>query len=299
VAETLTPSTLTTSTLTTWDTAVASWQQALGCLSAAALIARPPEWAPVRPEVLDAARAVLDAAGLDPAQAPPAEQITGPLAQAAAITGPVGFDWLDQPDAALLAQGRMSGHGARLAARHVLARLDGLTQRLNRPGAAILDVGTGVATLATALAEQFPTATVTGLDVSEQVLALAHTELAGHPASDRVRLRCQDVATLDEREAYDLAWIPAPFMAPAALTAGVTAMAAALRPRGWLLLGHGDLPLDRPLDAAVTRLITAAWGGTALTSDDAANLLTAAGLTDVTPVGAVPRAPSMTAARRP
>lgn len=291
-----------TETLTpriTWDTAVASWQEALGCLSAAALVARPPESAPARPELLAAARAVLDAAGLDPAEAPPAEQITGPLAQAAAITGPAGLAWPDQPDAALLAQGRMSGHGARLAARHVLARLDGLTQRLNRPGAAILDVGTGVAALATAMAEQFPAASVTGLDVSERVLALARTELAGHPAADRVRLRCQDVATLDEREAYDLAWIPAPFMTSDALSAGIPAMAAALRPGGWLLLGHGDLPPDRPLNAAITRFTTAAWGGTALSGDSAARLLTDAGLTDVTPVGAVPHAPSMTAARRP
>lgn len=291
--------TRTPSPLTTWDAALASWQQALGCLSAAALVARPPEWTPARPELLHAARAVLDAAGLDPAQAPPAEQITRSLAQAAAITGPVGFTWLDQPDEALLAQGRISGHGARLAARHVLGRLDGLTERLDRAGAAILDVGTGVATLATALAEQFPAVTVTGLDVSERVLALARTELAGHPAAHRVRLRCQDVAGLDEREAYDLAWIPAPFVPPAALTAGVAATAAALRPSGWLLLGLGDLPPDRPLDAAVSRLNTAAWGGTALSDDDAAHLLTAAGLTDVTHIGAVPGAPSMTAARRP
>ena len=291
--------TATLTPTTSWDSALAAWMRALGCLGAAALVTRPPEWAPVRPEVLAAAREVLAAAGLDPAAAPAAQQLTGPLAQAAAITGPGEFTWLGQPDATLLAQGRASGHAARLAARHVLADLDGLTERLGRPGAAILDVGTGVAALAAALAEQFPAAIVTGLDVSERVLGLAHTELAGHLAADRVRLRMQDVATLDEREAYDLAWIPAPFVAPAALAAGVAAVAAALRPGGWLLLGHAALPADQPLDAAVARLITAAWNGTALTTAEAEQLLTDAGLTEVTTSAAVPGAPAMTAGRRP
>jgi SAM-dependent methyltransferase len=291
--------TATLTPTTSWDTALVSWVRALGCLGAAALVTRPPDWAPVRPEVLDAARAVLVAAGLDPTAAPPAHQLAGLLAQVAAVAGPAEFTWLEQPDAVLLAQGRASGHGARLMARHVLAGLAGLTERLGRPGAAILDVGTGVAAIAAAFAEQFPAVTVTGLDVSERVLALARAELAGNPAADRVRLRRQDVAALDEREAYDLAWIPAPFIAPEKLTAGVAAAAAALRPGGWLLLGRGDLDADQPVDTAVARLAISAWGGTALTTDDTRQLLADVGLTDVTTIATPPGAPALTAGRRP
>jgi SAM-dependent methyltransferase len=216
-----------------------------------------------------------------------------------AITSPGEFAWLEQPDAVLLAQGRASGQGVRLTAPHVLADLTGLTERLGRPGAAILDVGTGVAALAAALAELFPAATVTGLDVSERVLALARTELADNPVADRVRLRRQDIATLDERETYDLAWIPVPFIAHDKLTVGVAATAAALRQGGWLLLGHRDLHADQPLDTAVARLVITAWGGTALTTDDAQQLLATVGLTDVTTIATPPGAPAMTAGRRP
>jgi SAM-dependent methyltransferase len=240
------------------------------------------------------------AAGLDPAEAPSGQQLAGPLAQVAAVVGPGEFAWLEQPDAVLLAQGRASGHGVQFAAPRIVAALTGLAERLARPGAAILDVGTGVAAIAAALAEQFPAVTVTGLDVSERVLALARAELAGHPAVDRVRLRRQDIAALDERETYDLAWIPVPFIAPDTLTAGVAAAAAALRPGGWLLLGLGDVNADQSsLDAAVARLTITAWGGTTLTTDDARELLAGVGLTDVTTIATPPGAPAMTAGRRP
>jgi len=291
--------TTTLTPTTSWNAALSEWKRALGCLGAAALVTRPPDWAPMRPDVLEAARAVLVAAGLDPAEAPSGRQLACPLAQVAAVVGPGEFAWLEQPDAVLLAQGRASGHGVRFAAPHILAALTGLTERLGRPGGAILDVGTGVAAIDAALAEQFPAVTVTGLDVSERVLALARTELAGHSAAARVRLCRQDIATLDERETYDLAWIPVPFIAPDKLTAGVAAAAAALRPGGWLLLGLGDVNADRSLDTAVARLTIAAWGGTALTADDARQLLIGVGLTDVTTIATPPGAPAMTAGRRP
>ena len=291
--------TITSTTTTSWNAVLAEWTRALGCLGAAALVTRPPDWAPVRPEVLEAARAVLMAAGLDPAEPPSGLQLAGLLAQVAAVVGPGEYAWIEQPDALLLAQGRASGHGVRFAAPHILAALAGLTERLNRPGAAILDVGTGVAAIAAALAEQFPSVTVTGLDVSERVLALARSELAGHPAADRVRLRRQDIATLDERETYDLAWIPAPFIAPDKLTVGVAAAATALRPGGWLLIGLGGVNADQSLDTAIARLTIAAWGGTASTADDVRQVLTGVGLTDVTTIPTPPGVPAMTAGRRP
>jgi hypothetical protein len=37
---------------TNWNAALATWMRALGCLGAAALVTRPPDWAPVRPDVL-------------------------------------------------------------------------------------------------------------------------------------------------------------------------------------------------------------------------------------------------------
>ena len=66
-------------------------------------------------------------------------------------------------------------------------------------------------------------------------------------------------------------------------------VAAALRPGGWLILGHGKLGGTAAEDA-VTRLKTLAYGGTALDEAAACHLLRSAGLTSVrsmpTPAGA-------------
>ena len=161
-------------TALSWESSLASWNRGLACLAAGVLVARSSEASDRVPaDLLAAARAVLDATGLDPAGAPPGAQLEASLLQAAGIINPSGFSWLDQTDEALLAQGLASARTAVLMARHVLPRLEGLTSRLTRPGAAILDVGTGVAALAAALAQEYPAVTVTGLDVSERVLSLA------------------------------------------------------------------------------------------------------------------------------
>ncbi len=71
------------------------------------------------------------------------------------------------------------------------------------------------------------------------VLRLAATTIAQSTVADRVEIREQDVATLDESAAYDLVWIPAPFVPAVALEAGTANVARALVPGGWVLLAHG------------------------------------------------------------
>ena len=162
----------------------------------------------------------------------------------------------------------------------------------------MLDVGTGVAALAVAYAEQFPNLTVVGLDVLPRVLALAARTVAASPVADRVELREQDVATLTEVEAYDLGWLPAPFLPEPALRAGVGRVVASLRQGGWLMVGHGKLN-GEPTDAAVTRFKTVAFGGTALDDSQAHQLLREAGLEAVVTVPTPPGAPALTIGRRP
>jgi len=57
----------------------------------------------------------------------------------------------------------------------------------------ILDVGCGTGSLAFALAERFPSATITGLDLSEELVGFAQTN---NPAPDRVRLEVGDACHL-------------------------------------------------------------------------------------------------------
>jgi hypothetical protein len=240
---------------------------------------------------------VVDGSG-DGDRAGIAAQAAAPILQVAAVLRGEGGSWAGQSDEALLAQGRASAQGAAMMARFVFPQLPGLLDALRRPGARMLDVGTGVAALAVAYAEQFPALTVVGLDVLPRVLALARTTLAAHPAGDRVVLREQDVATLDEPETYALAWLPAPFVPPEPLRAGVERLRAALVPGGWLVLGHGRFAGD-PLDDAVSRFKTVAYGGTALDDGQAAGLLGDAGLEEVRTVPTPPGAPALTVGRRP
>jgi len=225
-------------------------------------------------------------------------EAAAPVLQAAAVLRGEADLWAGQSDEALLAQGRASAQGPPLMARFVFTALPGLLDALGRPGARMLDVGTGVGGLAVAYAEEFPALTVVGIDVLPRVLALAADTVAASPVADRVLLREQDVSALDEPDTYALAWLPAPFVPEAPLRAGIDRLRAALVPGGWLVMGHGKFGAD-PVTDAVGRFKTVAYGGTALDDAQAAALLTGAGFEDVRNLPTPPGAPALTVARRP
>jgi hypothetical protein len=64
------------------------------------------------------------------------------------------------------------------------------------------------------------------------------------------------------------------------------------------MLGHGKFAGD-PLDVAITRFKTLAYGGTALDDEEAGQLLRGAGLVDVRSIPTPPGAPAITVGRRP
>ena len=227
-----------------------------------------------------------------------AAQATQPLLLLAATMAGQEASWMALPDEALIAQGEASGQMAPAFQQLVLPRLTGLSERLGRPGASMLDVGTGIGAIATAMAGAFPQLRVTGIDVAPRVLALAHRRLADLDVQDRVTLREQSMAELAETDTYDLIWVPAPFVGQPALGQGLARAAAALKPGGWLMLGHGRLSDEAPLQQALTRFKTAVYGGTALDDDAAAAALTVQGLVEVTRIPAPPGAPAITVGRR-
>ena len=226
-----------------------------------------------------------------------AAQAAAPLLQTAALIRGDGQLWQGQSDEALLAQGRASAQGAASMARFGLPSLPGLAEALARPGAMMLDVGTGVAAMAVAYAELFPELTVVGLDVLPRVLALAASTVAASDVADRVVLREQDVATLDEEGTYAFAWLPAPFVPEAALLAGIPRVARAMSPGGWVMLGHGRFT-EGSADNAITRFKTVAYGGTPLDDEQAERLLRDAGLQGVTTLPTPPGSPALTVGRK-
>lgn len=256
------------------------------------------------PSVLAAAEGVVrtcgidlpsDAAGLQPELA--AAQAAAPLYQVAEVLRGGGH-WRELSDEALTAQGAASGQAAGLFVEFALPHLDGLAEALSRTGARMLDVGTGTGALAVAYAVTFPELTVVGLDVMPRALALAEQVVAQSPVAGRVELRLQDVADLDETDSYDLAWVPAPFVPPDALNAGMQAIVQAMRAGGWAMIGHGKFAGD-PLDDALTRFKTVIYGGTSLDDPRAQALLTEAGLADVFTMPTPPGAPAITVGRKP
>src|SRR4029077_4004988 len=75
-----------------------------------------------------------------------------------------------------------------------------------------LDVGTGVGWLAVAATNVWPSANVVGIDVNDHVLERARANVASVGLEDRITLRKQSVAELDDVDAYDLAWVPTFFI---------------------------------------------------------------------------------------
>ena len=251
-----------------------------------------------------AARAVLEASGLQGMASLGAEETGGlaaqaaaPIHQVAALLRSEGQMWADQSDEALLAQGRASARGAAAFAQFGLPRLAGV-QEAFAEGARMLDVGTGVAAMAVAYAERFPRLTVVGIDVMPRVLGLAEQNVAASSVSDRIILREQNVSSLDEPETYAFAWLPAPFIPASALGDGAQRVVESLRPGGWLMLGHGKYG-GSAIDDAVGRFKTIAYGGTALDDGEAEGMLRSAGLVDVRTVPTPQGAPAITVGRKP
>ncbi len=95
----------------------------------------------------------------------------------------------DQVDPPLLQSiGRLS-MGIADAVRSAEDTLPGLTGALVRPGATLLDVGTGTGWLAIALARAHPALRVTGIDVFAPALELARANVADAGLTDRIDLR--------------------------------------------------------------------------------------------------------------
>jgi hypothetical protein len=152
--------------------------------------------------------------------------------------------------------------------------------------ASLLDVGVGVGWLTVAAAQQWPSATITGIDIWEPALERARTNIGASGLDDRVELRRQDVVDLDDVDVFDCAWVPTFFIPDASIVTAVANVVRAVEPGGHVVLGRftdggGDLA-----DATST-LLTVRGGGTALSADDCLSLLRDAGCDEAqaVPVG--------------
>ena len=237
---------------------------------------------------------LVEAAGGNPT-ALAAQAATGILQSAALLAG--ANAWTRQDDEAIVAQGRASAQAAPAFKAFAVPMMEGLGELLSAPRPMMLDVGVGVAAMAVAYCEAFPGLRVVGLDVFPRALELARRIIDDAGMGDRVELRHQDVAALEDRDVFCLAWLPAPFVPRAAIEAGLPRMMRALVPGGWVVVGHGKFGTGGRSDA-LTRFQTVAFGGTALDNDEAQDLLRAVGLEQVATLPTPPGAPGVTVGRK-
>ncbi|WP_051840457.1 SAM-dependent methyltransferase [Streptomyces sp. NRRL F-5126] len=215
-----------------------------------------------------------------------------------AAVGEGGTGWDSQRDDVLLDQGRASAATGHALVERLVPALPGLADRLAVDGS-VLDIGTGTGALALALAQDLPHVRVTGIDILERAIRLAHRQLDGTDGglADRIELRHQDAADLRERNTYDLIWLPAPFLSDGALRACLPHVARALRDGGWLVAGTNPEPRE-PLLAAVARWTATRNGGSAVTADRMAEELERIGFRDLRRILTVPGGPLLVVGRR-
>jgi hypothetical protein len=131
----------------------------------------------------------------------------------------------------------------------------GLADLLAQPVRALLDVGDRVAALAVVYAEALRPRACRRHRGPPPGQRLANKIVADSAASDRIEIQLQDLQELEERDHFAMGWAPASFLPETALRNGIRAVARALMPGGWLLLGHGRVT-GSPLERAITRFKT-------------------------------------------
>ncbi len=233
------------------------------------------------PEIAAALGAVTAAAGVDlESLAPPQQQM---IANIIRLNFAQAADLLREPSRApgwsytdptiLEGIGRASGMiPTLLAANPELADLT-----------SFLDVGVGVGWLAIAAASTWPQCSVVGIDIYDTALARARANVHEAGLADRITLRKQDVATLDDVVTFDGAWLPTFFISEDILGKAVRNVVQSLRPGGAIVLGLFDGPPE-PLLQATTNLRTIRGGGTVVDVASATDLLARAGCTGIRPL---------------
>lgn len=182
--------------------------------------------------------------------------------------------WTFEDPTVLQAQGEASRLIARTFEAYAKSDPD-FAATLNARGT-FLDVGTGVGLLAVEMARSFPHMNVVGIDILEPALRLADRNVAEHMVADRVELRLQDVAKLDDEDAFDFAWFAGPFIPAAIVPVALNRIFRAVRPGGFLVFGTYNPPPSE-LGMALTALRIVRSGGKPWSAEEALSLVAAAG----------------------
>ncbi len=189
--------------------------------------------------------------------------------------------WVGTDPDLILSQGLASGLAAGVLANELLPRMSGSRVAMESGSGRFLDVGVGAGAVSAGLCRRYAGLTCVGLDVYDSALALAEQELARQGLRDRVELRQQSVVDLPDEAAFDLAWLPQPFIARADLAQALTRVRRALRPDRWIAVPLADTSEPDPFKVALYAHEAEMLGGGRLPAAEAEGLLVEAGFIDV------------------
>jgi 2-polyprenyl-3-methyl-5-hydroxy-6-metoxy-1,4-benzoquinol methylase len=215
----------------------------------------------------------------------------------AARRGTLRPGWIHTDPELLQAQGR-SGRASTHAMAQIFSHLPGLQERLTSPGATFLDVGMGVGVISIEMCRLYPHLRVVGLEPGAVPAQEARRNAAAAGLEDRIEVREQRLEDLEDREAYDFAYLAQVFMPIDVVKPGLRSLRMALRPGGYISMAAIDAPGDDP-PASTARLLNVLWGGTPVDLEELVRLTRDAGFEMVQAGGEPGRLVKGIAGRRP
>jgi hypothetical protein len=179
-------------------------------------------------------------------------------------------------------QGRGSAAAGRVLAESLLPLMPAAHDEFVGGRGRLLDVGVGIGALTRQLCEVYPGTTAVGIDVLDSVVDVAREELAEAGLRDQVELRVQSVVDLEDRDAFDLAWLPQVFIPPADLREGLSRVCESLKPDRWLVTPISEVSRrSDEFQRAVADHGAHLTGGGPMSVDQMRDLLGEAGFVDV------------------
>ena len=203
--------------------------------------------------------------------------------------------WAETDPGLIRSRGATSGEVFLSIWEQCRAYLPGLPERLERPGAALLDVGTGAGGIVIAMCRAHDGLHAAGLDISAVAVSVAREQVAAAGLGSRAEIREQSVAAIEDVDAFDLLWVPQLFLPEPVLAQALPRLHRAARPGAGLLM-----PIltnsDTGVRGAVTDLRNLMTGGGTLSAQAARTMLHTAGFSAVETVN-LPAGTVMVAAK--
>ena len=188
--------------------------------------------------------------------------------------------WAETDPELIRARGATSGEVFLSILEQCRAYLPGLPERLDRPGAAFLDVGTGAGGIVIAMCRAHEGLHAVGLDISAVAVTAARGQIAEAGLGSRAKIREQSVAAIEDVDAFDLLWVPQLFLPEPVLAQALPRLQRAARPGAGLLM-----PIltnsHTGVRGAATDLRNLMTGGGTLSAQAARTMLRTAGFSAV------------------